>query len=348
MVPTQLPEPVIYHPDQGEPSLGWGIVGPGWIAGEFVTAVQKHTTQRVVGVASRSSERGQQFAADHGLDIVASSVDELAARPEVDVIYIASPPGPHLENGLAAVAAGKHVIIEKPFTATAAEATQLVEAARAAGLLAMEAMWSRYLPQASVIKKLLDDGAFGEIRMVFADHGQNIPVGPDHRLYRADLGGGALLDLGIYPMQFASMVLGAPRQVTAIGHMTQTGVDADATVVLRYDGSAQATLTTSMIARTPMTATIAGSDGSMFLDGPFYNPTTFTLHGAGNDGPSLTWTDPTDLRGFDALSWEATALARFVGEGRNESPVHTLDETVSIIATIDEARAQIGRTEPRP
>jgi predicted dehydrogenase len=343
MLPSHLPEPEVYRAGTGEPSLRWGIVGPGWIAGEFTKALRTHTAQRVVAVSSRSLERASSFAATHGIELALGSTEHLVTHPDVDVVYVATPQSEHLETGLAAIAAGKHVLIEKPITVSAAEARTLAEAARAAGVLVMEAMWSRYLPQASVIRRLLADGVLGELRAVLADHGQAITADPQHRLYRPELGGGALLDLGIYPVQLSSMVLGAPTRVVAVGGMTETGVDAYSTLVLTHHGAAQSTLYSSILARTPMTAVIAGSEATISIDGSFYTPTSFTVS-ASRDffGPGLAWSDPTGLKLFDGLSWEATALARFVGEGRTESPVHTLEETVSIIATIDEARAQVA------
>ncbi|ADJ48970.1 GFO/IDH/MocA family oxidoreductase [Amycolatopsis mediterranei S699] len=342
MLPSHLPDPELYVPGSGEPPLRWGIIGPGWIAGEFAKALRTHTAQRLVAVSSRSAERSASFAAEHGIELALGSAEQLVTHPDVDVVYVATPPSEHLPIGLAAIAAGKQVLIEKPITTSAAEARTLADAARAAGVLVMEAMWSRYLPQTSVIRRLLADGVLGEVRAVLADHGQAITADPQHRLYRPDLGGGALLDLGIYPVQFSSMVLGAPTRVTAVGGMTKTGVDAYSTLVLSHEGEAQATLYSSILARTPMTAVIAGSEATISIDGSFYAPTSFTLSGTDHLAADLRWSDPTGLRRFDGLSWEATALARFAGEGRIESPVHTLEETVSILTTIDDARARIA------
>jgi predicted dehydrogenase len=342
MLPTALPQPDLFLPGTGEPSLRWGLLAPGWIAGAFVAAVHGYTDQRFVAVASRSAERAQSFAAQHGIARAYGSYDQLVGEPEVDVVYIAAPQSEHLALGLLAIAAGKHVLIEKPLATTAAEARILVEAARSAGVLLMEAMWSRYQPQAAVIRTLVADGVLGDIRGVTADHGQAIPADPQHRLYRRDLGGGALLDLGIYPIQLDSMVLGAPTSITAIGGLTDTGVDAYSTLTLTHEGSAQSTLTTTMIARTPTTAVIVGSEARIEMAGPFHVPTTMLLADNEFMGDTLTWADPTGVVLMDGLSWEATALARYVGEGRTESPLHTLDETVSILETIDEARRQLG------
>lgn len=341
MMISSFPEAAIFHAGGGEPALRWGLIGPGWIAGEFVTAVHAHTNQRFTAVASRSLDRASAFARTFGIDSAFGSADEMLARPDIDVIYIASPAGAHLAEGLAAIAAGKNVIIEKPLASNAHEAQVLADAARAAGVVLMEAMWSRYLPQASIIRKLLDDGIFGDVHTVLADHNQAINPGPEHRLSRLDLGGGALLDLGIYPVQLASMVLGAPTRVTAVGGLSDTGVDEFATLILTHERNALSTLTTSMVTRTPNAATIAGSEAHLHLAPTFYNPTRLTLGDNAHDGSELLWDDPTGLRGFSALSWEATALAQFVGEGRSESPLHTLDETISILSALDSARDQL-------
>jgi predicted dehydrogenase len=273
-------DPELYLADRGEPSLRWGIVGPGWIAGEFAKAVRAHTAQRIVAVSSRSLERASSFAAAHGIEQVPGSTEQLVHHADVDVVYVATPQSEHLAAGLAAIAAGKHVLIEKPITVSAAEARTLAEAAGAAGVLVMEAMWSRYLPQASVIRRILAEGALGTVRAVLADHGQAIAADPQHRLYRPELGGGALLDLGIYPVQFSSMVLGGPTRVVAVGGMTETGVDAYSTLVLTHHGDAQSTLYSSILARTPMTAVIAGSEATLSIDSGFYTPTSFTVSGS--------------------------------------------------------------------
>lgn len=342
---THLPRPDLFLPHDGEPALRWGLIGPGWIAGEFVQAAHRHTAQRFTAVASRSAERAERFAAEHDIEHAVGDYDALVAHPDVDVVYIATPQSQHLELGLLAIAAGKHVLIEKPFALSAAEAQQLVAAAAAAGVLAMEAMWSRYLPQTSVVRQLLADGALGDVQAVHADHGQAIPADPNHRLYRPELGGGALLDLGIYPVQFDSLALGAPTAVTAVGGMTDTGVDAYSTLVLTHGAGVQSTVTTTMLTNTPTRASISGSVARIEFGSFFYTPSSFRVlandPNAPDEGLELEYTDETGLQLFQALSWEATALARFVGEGRSESPLHTLEETVSILDTIDRAKAQL-------
>ncbi len=341
MLPSALPDPVLFTSGSSEPALRWGVVAPGLIAGAFVGAMHRNTAQRVTAVGSRDLERARRFAADHGIERAYGSYEELVADPAVDVVYVAAPQSEHLALGLLAIAAGKHVLIEKPLATNADDARTLAEAGRAAGTLVMEAMWSRYLPQSSVIRTLVADGVLGDIRSVFADHGQAIPADPEHRLYRPELGGGALLDLGIYPIQLDSMVLGAPTSITAVGGMTETGVDAYSTLVLGHGPAVQSTLSTTILARTPTTASIIGTEARIELGSPFHIPTSLVLADNGFLTDTLRWDDPTGLTLFDGLAWEATALASFVGEGRTESPLHTLDETVSILETIDEARRQL-------
>jgi len=342
MLTTPFPDVELFLPGTGEPALRWGIIAPGGIAHYFAAAVNRHTRQRIVAVASRALDRAEAFGATHGIGRAYGDYRALAEDPDVDVVYIAAPQSEHLALGLLAIGAGKHVLIEKPLATSAADARTLASAARAAGVLLMEAMWSRYQPQAAVIRALISEGTLGEVVGVSADHGQAIPKDPNGRLYRRDLGGGALLDLGIYPIQLDSMVLGAPTSITAVGALTETGVDAYATLVLGHGGDAQSTLTTSMIARTPTVAVIAGTEARIEMAGPFHVPTSLTLADNQFLGKTATWNDPTGVQLMDGLSWEATALARFVGEGRTESPVHTLDETVSILETIDESLRQIG------
>lgn len=339
MLPRSLPTPSLYLPDRGEPALRWGIIGGGWIARFFADALHAHTTQRITAVSTRSRETAEAFAAEHGIARAYDSADQLVADPGIDVVYIAAPQKDHLALGLLAIAAGKHVLIEKPLATNAADAQRLIDAARVAGVFLMEAMWSRYLPQFVAIRELIADGVLGEVLSVSADHGQAME--PGHRLFQAGTGGGALLDLGIYPIQLDSMVLGAPESVTAVGALADSGVDATSTVVLRH-GAEQSTLTTSLLTRTPTVAAINGTAARVEIAGPFHIPTSFVVRTPDLFEEPLMWSDDTGVTLMEGLAWEATALAGFIGEGRVESPVHTHAETVSILATIDEARRQLG------
>lgn len=341
-MPASLPQP---RPLPEAPSLRWGVLAPGGIAGRFVDAVLARTGQRVVAIGSRSAERAAEFARAHGVERSYGSYDALVGDPEVDVVYIASPHSAHAEQALLAIAAGKHVLIEKPFTADAASARTVQQAAAAAGVLAMEAMWTRYLPQYDVLRQLLADGAVGEIGLVEADFGFSFPFDPAHRLYDPAQAGGALLDAGVYPLSFVSSVLGAPTAVTARGSLAPTGVDERATMLLDYaDPAVRGIASTALTSMLPVQATISGTEGIIELIPPFLFPTgiRFSAHGPVAAEAPLEWVDRTFEERYDALSYEATALAGYVAEGRLESPLHPLDEVVSVIEVIDETRRQLG------
>jgi len=341
-MPAALPEP---RPLQEAPSLGWGVLAPGGIAGRFVDAVLRHSGQRVVAVGSRSADRAAEFARAHGVERSYGGYGALVDDPDVDVVYIASPHSAHAEQALLAIAAGKHVLIEKPFTADAASARAVQAAAKAAGVLAMEAMWTRYLPQYDVLRQLLADGAVGEIGLVESDFGFSFPFDPTHRLYDPAQAGGALLDAGVYPLSFVSSVLGAPTGVVAHGSLAPTGVDERATMLLDYaDPAVRGVASTALTSILPVRGSISGTAGIVELIPPFLFPTgiRFTPAGPMSADAPLEWVDRTFDERYDALSYEATALAGYVGEGRHESPVHPLDEVVGVIEVIDEARRQLG------
>lgn len=327
------------------PALRWGILAPGGIAAGFVRALGAHTTQQVVACGSRSTDRAQAFATAHGIERAYGSYDALLADPQVDVIYIASPHSRHAEQALAAIAAGKHVLVEKSFTQNADQARAVVAAAERAGVTLMEAMWTRFLPHLDVARQLLSDGALGDLESVQADHGQFFTPDPRHRLFDPDAAGGALLDLGIYPVSLASFALGTPTRITAVGRLTDTGVDAHASIVLsEHPGSAaHALLDTTLAAQTPTTASISGSLARIELPGRFYAPQPLTL--VAPDGERLSSPAPA-ITGSGGLAFQAAHFARLVTEGVPQSPWLTWAESVAIMTTLDTVRAQIGVRYP--
>lgn len=322
------------------PALRWGVLGPGWIADSFVAALKAETTQQVVAVGSRDVARAQTFADKWGIAAAHGSYEELLARDDVDVIYVATPHSHHREHALQAIAAGKHVLVEKSFTRNATEAREVVNAARQRGVFCMEAMWTRFLPHMVSVRKLIADGAVGDIVQLRADHGQFFPFNAEHRLYNPQLAGGALLDLGIYPVSFAHNILGTPTGITAVGAKTQTGVDGQISMIFNYDGPAQADLSTTLWSRTETSASIAGTEGRIDIAGMFYAPTSFTLTRL--DGTVLTFDKPQ----AHGLHFQAVEVARRIGAGELESPLMPLDETVAIMGVLDEIRGHVGVEYP--
>ncbi len=332
------------HPDntplRGGPVLRWGILAPGQIAADWVRSVQTNTDQVVAAVASRSIERAQAFTAAHGIDKAYGSYEQLVADPEIDVVYIAAPHSEHRALALLAIAGGKHVLVEKPIALNATEARVIAAAARAAGVFAMEAMWSRFLPQTSIVAQLLADGALGEVLTVTADFGARFHFDPRHRTFNPALGGGALLDIGVYPAWFAHFVLGAPQRVTATGTLASTGVDDHVAVILDYATGAQAALTTSMRVATPLAAMACGTLARVELPTQFMGPSglRFVVDG----GETLEWQDATGFRWRDGLCYQTTAVAQHISDGLTESPLHTLDDSIAVLEVLDAARAQVG------
>lgn len=321
------------------PSLRWGVMGPGRIADVFALSLRAHTTQRLTAVGSRTAARAAEFAGRHGIDGIHSSYGSLAADPEVDVVYVATPHAFHAECALLAIEHGKHVLVEKPFAMNAEEAERVAAAASDRGVFAMEAMWPRFLPATDVIRQVLADGLVGEPRVVLADLGEHFAPDPAHRLFDPALGGGALLDLGVYLVSFASFVLGRPERISAVGSFTETGVDARATIVLRGPGERHAHLFTTLEARTPTLAVVTGAAGVLEIHAPFYVPPRLVVGRHGGDAVQVEFEQRTP---HDGLCFEAAEAARSIGAGRTESALMPLAESVEIARTVDAVRSRLA------
>ncbi len=323
------------------PPLRWGILAPGGIAAVFADAVSKYTRGQVVAVGSRNRDRAERFATHHGIPTTHSSYRALVEDPQVEAVYVASPHSEHREHALLAIKAGKHVLVEKSIARSAAETQEIVDAARAAGVFLMEAMWTRFLPHVEALRDVIARGEIGEVVSVIADHGQNMGHLPaEHRLHNPALAGGALLDLGIYPVSFAHDLLGTPDRIQATGSLTQTGVDGQVSIALGYGERSQASLHTTLWSRTATTAVIAGTAGRIEIDTDFYRPTSFRVLGL--DGS--WWSYDREVDG--GFQFQAAEVARRVAEGATESPRITWEDSLSVMRTMDEVRRQIGLVYP--
>lgn len=334
--PLVLPTPRS-QPLRGGPVLRWGVVAPGGIAADFVRALHTHTDQRVVSVASRSSDRAAQFAQQHGIARSHGGYTELYADPDVQIVYVASPHSEHLRLATDAIAAGKHVLIEKPIGLSADEARAIRDAAATAGVFAMEAMWTRFVPQTDVMLQLRDAGDLGEVRLVTADLG--FAAKPSGRLFDPQLGGGALLDLGVYPVWLSHLLLGMPETVRATGTLTESGVDEQSALVLDYASGAQALLSTSIRVTSPGRAAVSGTAGRVEIDPFFVFPSGFAVS-RGDD--SARFDDRSGLTYRQGMAWQAAAVARHVDDGLLESPLHPLQSTIEVMTIVDDARRQLA------
>ena len=321
-------------------NFNWGILGPGGIARAFAKDlgfIQGHT---IAAVGSRSLENAQKFAETFG-GTAYGSYEELVADPTVDAIYVATPHPAHHDNVILALNAGKPVLCEKPFAVNAKEAQAMVDAADRNSVALMEAMWARFLPHYAKVREIVDSGVLGPILSIHADHGQRLADQGIARLIEPDLAGGALLDLGIYPVSFVHMILGNPAHITSKAVMTEKGVDAQTSMIFSYDGGAQAVLTTTMIEQTPCRAVVAGLKGWLEIDRTFYNPAAMRV--VLNDGTVTEY--PNTYTGH-GLREQAETFKQLVRSGKLESDILTWADTVDIMKSLDAVREQIGLKYP--
>jgi predicted dehydrogenase len=335
--PSSLPTARVPDPLQA-PTLRWGILGPGWIAERFVPSLLENTRQEIVAVGgARTEQKAQAFAERFAIPRAYPGTAELVGDPDVDAVYVATPHQHHFPCALAAIEAGKHVLVEKPLALNAAEAQRLAEAALHQSVVLMEAYWTDFLPKFDVLRQLLADGALGEIHTILADHGERF--GPEHRIMRADMAGGPLLDLGTYPVAFATKILGPPARVLASGQPAPSGVHGQASILLAHADGAQSVLHTTLFSHTPCQAVVAGSRATLTIPGSFYAPGDFTLTANDNVTRLQHREEPTRYR---QLFHEAIHFAYCVGRGSTESPVRPLLDSITTLETLDEVRRQLG------
>lgn len=330
-------------PLRGGPVLRWGILAPGRIAKQWASAVARHTDQRIVAVASRDPQRARAFAEAFGAR-VAGSYTALLEDPEVDAVYVASTNELHREHALAVIAAGKHVLVEKPIGCSAAEAREVAAAARAAGVFAMEAMWTRFLPQTDVLLQLVADGVLGEIAIVEAEFCAPFDRERNARVFAPTIGGGALLDIGVYPLSFGRFLLGPSDSFLVTGTTTRPeGVDARTVIVQEYASGARAIATTALDASASQLARVIGDGASIEFSEPFFMAGAFDLV---TGAERRRYADPNGIRGHAGLCYQATAVAAHIAAGRTEAPERPLDESIAVLEIIDEARRRIGAIAP--
>lgn len=340
-LPDSMPSPRTPDPMEA-PALRWGVLGPGWIAERFVEALQTHTRQEVAAVGSRDLTRSQEFADRFGIATATGSYADLIALDDVDIVYVATPHQAHADLAVAAMEAGKHVLVEKPIATHGADARRVAEVAERTGRYCCEALWSVFLPKWDVIRQLLEDGALGRIRSISGEYGEHFTG--DHRIFDPALAGGPLLDLGIYPLSMITSIAGAPTSIVAHGTAHPTGVTGQLAVVMTHDDDVLSTFLTTMYGALRNELRIVGDDATLTVEPVHNGPGPLTLTSA--DGSrTVTHDEPFALH-VDGLHFQAVEAARRVAAGERQSPMRPLSQSVVALEAVDAiaARLPIGTT----
>ena len=333
----QFPTPNVIDPASVTP-YRWGIMGAAGIAEAFVAGVQKHTKQQVVAVASRTPGKAESFAKTFGIESH-DNYEDLLAREDIDVIYVPTLPSQHKDHALMAIAAGKHVLIEKPLTLVPEEAAEIFAAAKAKGVLAMEAMWTRYIPQYDIIRQIIEDKTLGDIEVVNVSMCQaNLEI---PRLWKKNHGD-PLFDMGIYPISFCQSFLGNPTKITAQGVLNKDGIDEEVSVQLSYANGARAYVLVSGRAGIPGIGQIGGTKAKLDVGPEFFIPSKLELRDVDFNAPATVWKDESTVIAHEGLSYQATALASFVDQGLLESPFESHADSIANLEVCAEIIRLVG------
>ncbi len=319
----------------------WGILGTGLIAAEFAKAMRHVRDAELVSVGSRTQSSASDFANAHGIAHAHPSYEALAQDPKVDVVYIATPHTQHFENTLLCLQAGKHVLCEKPFALNSAQVSEMVIAAKGHKLFLMEAMWMRFIPLLRDLQRRLAENEIGEVRMLQADFGFRAPFDPSSRLFNLDLAGGALLDIGIYPLAFATLMLGEPEEITSVAHKSTTGVDEQSAYLLRHAQGQISILASSLRTQTSMSASVYGTHGHIHLPKQFWRAKEMIIQRRKKTAEVVHL--PYDGNGYQ---FEAQEVVDCLLAGKTESEIMPLADSLSLMRVMDQIRHQWGLIYP--
>lgn len=323
-------------------AIFWGILGPGSIAHKFARDIRYVKDAKLLAVGSRDLKRARNFAEQYAIPKFFGSYEELVKDPEVDIIYIATPHGRHYEDIKLCLEHGKNMLCEKSFTLNARQAKEVVELAKKKHLFLMEALWTRFLPVMQKLKELLSKNIIGELRMITADLGFNFPFDPQSRLFNPQLGGGALLDLGVYPISLSHYLLGKPQSIVSQAILGTSGVDEQSGIVFKYENGIIANIYTSVRSTTPSQAILTGSEGSLILKAPLYCPTGIALKF--QNGKSKHFSAALKGGGFN---YEISEANRCLNEGKLQSEIMPWKDTIEAMEIMDVLRDQWGFRYPQ-
>ena len=318
----------------------WGIIGAGRIAGKMAAALKLIPDAELLAVGSRTQEKADNFGNQFDIPRRYPSYDKLAQDADVDIVYVATPHNFHKDSSVLCLDHGKAVLCEKPFAVNAREATEMVRTARQKRLFLMEAMWTRFLPLMIRLKEIIDAGTIGEVQMIQADFGFRAGWDPESRLLNPSLAGGGLLDVGVYCVSLASLILGEPSKIASLARIGETGVDEQCAGVLGYEGGQLAIVSSAVRTTTPHEAFIMGTDGMIHIHSPWWHPSTMTVNAGGK-------AEVMEIQfGDNGFEYQAMEAIRCLKENKMESDIMPLDESLAIMRTLDAMRAQWGLKYP--
>jgi len=319
----------------------WGIIGPGKIAHKFAQGLASVKDARLIAVASRSEERARVFANQYKAPFYYQGYENIISNPDVDIIYIATPHTYHYENTMMCLSNGKPVLCEKPFTITRGQLQRLVDTARSKNVFLMEAIWTRFLPTIKKIVEIRDSGELGSIRAVYADFGFKAPVDYDGRLYNLKLGGGALLDIGIYPVFLSLLLLGKPAEIKSTAVLAETGADESCSMLFKYDNGAIANLACTFTLDTPIEANIIFEKGRIRINRRWFAPSSLTTTDSNEKTKEVTF-----KYNGNGYHFEAEEAMKCLENRMTESAVLPLDFSLELMGLLDQIRDQCGIRYP--
>ncbi|WP_020526128.1 Gfo/Idh/MocA family protein [Flexithrix dorotheae] len=325
-----------------EKEIRFGILGLGRIAKKFAEALEKANGARLAGVGSRSLDKAKAFAEGFPSEHVFGSYQELIQSPDIDAIYIATPHTSHCENTIQCLENKKAVLCEKPFAMNAKEVQKMISSSKKHKTFLMEAFWTRFIPSFLKAKELVTNGEIGEIISIQADFGFRANFNPEHRLFNKSLGGGSLLDVGIYPVFFATHFLGEPKKIIASAKIGDTGVDEQLSVLLEYSSGKRATLTSSIVSNNSVEANIFGSKKRIRLNGEWHCPTNISLFADRTNFENIDF----DYNGRNGYEYEIEEVVKCLREGKTESDLLTHSDSQKLIRVLDNIRKEINLVYP--
>ncbi len=316
--------------------INWGIIGLGKIAKKFSEGLTKVENAHLYGVASRDLEKAKEFSEEYHSEVAYGSYEELMQDENVDVIYIATPHVFHHTLTLDCLKHGKAVLSEKPFAMNLKEAEEMIHSARDKKVFLMEALWTKFLPHFQDVLQKVNSEEFGKIRSLKADFGFQAEFDKNKRLFNKSLGGGSLLDIGIYPLFAAYCLLGKPEEIEAEAKFAETGVDLETRMKLKYRNGVVAELFSTLKEKTPTVAEIKLEKATIILDSRFHEPTSVT---------TIT-DDKQEIRDFgvenNGYTFEAEHVTKMLQEGKTESDIWSHQNTLDLMALLDQVREKIG------